>query len=110
MENTIVKPFMWKVNVFHGGGELSVDEMETKHLFYTFLMIWNHSAPKKLRIWEKRKYDFGPHYTPEYMFEAFKNMLFELTKRKDLGPKMLAVLQTIESNFSKDLFLPRSAA
>jgi hypothetical protein len=78
--------------------------MKTKHLFYTWLMIWNHAAPIELRIWENHHYIFSPFYTKEYMLEAFKYIYFELKNRKDIGPKMLGVINRIESNYRKTIY------
>lgn len=106
MENAkeVKKPFFWRSAACNGGGERSVKEMETKHLFYTWLMIWNHSAPQELRIWDTKRYVFGPFYTNEYMLEAFREIYIELKTRKDIGPKMKEVVSRIEANYSKTIY------
>ena len=52
MSNEIAKPFVWKSSKSNGGGEFLVTDMVSRHLFYTWLMIWNHSAPVELQIKE----------------------------------------------------------
>ena len=76
-----VAQFMWRDRngKFHAPGQ-----METRHLFYTLRMIWNHSAPKELQIAPFKKYSFSPFYTPEYIIRAVKELSKELGKRKDI--------------------------
>ena len=76
----------------------TLESMETKHLFYTWLMIWNHYAPPDMCIWYKRSYSFPEFYTTKYMIEAFKKMHKELKTRTDLGYKMKKVLAANEEN------------
>lgn len=102
MEKSLIDPrFKWKTS--NDNNFISPKDMHSKHLFYTWLMIWNHSAPKELRIWDTHKYVFNSFYTNEYMLSAFANLYFELKKRTDLGPKMLEVISKIESNYIKGL-------
>lgn len=82
MENTKLKiPFKWKPN---GAPEISVNKMETRHLWFTLRMIWNHTMPEHQRFKPYRHYSFGPKYTSEYMLEAVKEILKELAGRKDM--------------------------
>ena len=60
------------------------EEMETRHLFFTIRMIWNHSAPANLKLNPYHKYRFNSFYTSSYMKEAVENMIKELKKRKDV--------------------------
>lgn len=89
------KPFIWRTKDRHL--LLPVNEMNTKHLFYTLLMIWNHSAPKDAQIWFNHKYVFGPFYTPQYMLAAFRAIYVELKRRTDIGPRMSEVLTKMEN-------------
>ncbi len=89
--------FLWKDQC---GNFINPKNMTTKHCFYTWLMIWNHVAPKQFRIWNNHKYIFPKFYTKEYMLEAFKQMYYELKNRNDLGFKSKQVLQKIEDLFS----------
>jgi hypothetical protein len=59
-------------------------DMETKHLFFTLRMIWNHTMPVKTGKYTL--YRFGDFYTKKYMLEAVKHLAIELSKRKDLEP------------------------
>jgi hypothetical protein len=72
-------------------------DMHTSHLFYTWLMIWNHSAPEEYRVRFKHRYSFGSYYTVEYMVEAFKNMTAELKSRKDIDLGIVSVLKDVST-------------
>jgi hypothetical protein len=61
-----------------------VDEMETRHLFYTLRMIWNHSMPEEARSPSYKRYTFGAFYTPWYMGDAIRAIIPELQTRADL--------------------------
>lgn len=58
--------------------------MQTRHLFYTLRMIWNHSMVLKFEPYNK--YDFSPFYTNEYMATAIKHIVAELKTRPDIQP------------------------
>ena len=80
--------------------------MNSKHVFYVMLMIWNHAAPKHHQIWANHAYCFPDMYTPSYMLNAFHVMFSEAVKRRDLGPKMKDVIEKIFSihlNYQKYL-------
>ena len=62
------------------------EQMETRHLFHTVRMIWNHSVPPVMRTGPHRRHDFGSFYTPEYMRAATKAMLPVLLAREDIEP------------------------
>ena len=68
-------------------GEMhQVQDMDTKHLFFTLRMIWNHSAPITMVIHPYTRYDFEPYYTAGYMGAAVRVMFSELILRRDLTP------------------------
>lgn len=67
--------------------------METRHLFYTVRMIWNHTMPVQAQTATFKRYAFGPRYTKEYMLEAIRAMVPELGTRTDLTPGWAAELQ-----------------
>lgn len=73
--------FLWRTRA---GEDLRVNEMETRHLFYTLKMIWNHSAPEEFKIKPYKKYIFSDFYTNEYILKAVKAMIYELRKREDI--------------------------
>lgn len=77
--------FMWKDrhNVFH-----APFQMETSYLYNTIRMIWNHSMPEEFKLTPYRIYSFGPFYTPEYMRQAVRAFLNELTTRTDITFRM----------------------
>lgn len=76
--------FKWrdKKGVFH-----TPKSMETRHLFYTLRMIWNHSMLDTMRIEPYTRYTFNSFYTPAYMKEAIQHVGTELFKRNDLLPE-----------------------
>ena len=59
-------------------------DMETSHLFNTLKMIWNHTMPVKVGIYNA--YTFPAFYTDAYMKQAIKHLTIELAKRNDLYP------------------------
>ena len=62
-------------------------DMETRHLFNTVKMVWNHSAPYDLQFRPFRQYTFGPTYTAEYMKQAVNAMVAELQTRTLTAPQ-----------------------
>lgn len=83
---SVKETFKWKD---HEHNFLSFSEMPTKRLFYIANMIWNHPQPKELQIWFTHKYNFSSYYTDSCMLEAVK----ELSKRTDICPKILSIIQ-----------------
>jgi len=76
-------------------------KMSTHHVFFTWLMIWNHSAPKELRIKKGNRYGgFPAFYTPTYMLDAFANLYWELKRRQDTTMEQRLVVARIEGNFA----------
>lgn len=78
----------------------SPKNMETRHLFYTLRMIWNHTMGTKIEPY--KKYRFGRFYTPDYMRKAVIAIGQELMKRDNLQPKWKAELEFMASNFTKE--------
>lgn len=56
--------------------------METRHIFYVMLMIWNHSVPTELQVNFKHSYTFSDFYTRGYMAWTVLVMYHELKSRK----------------------------
>lgn len=71
--------------------------MQTRHLFYTLRMIWNHHAPKQARLRPYREYKFPPFYTVEYMKQSVTVLMTELSTREDITPKWKLDLQHMRS-------------
>lgn len=88
----VEKRFKWKDQL---GKFRHPDKMGTEHIFFTLRMIWNHSAPKHLRITPYKRYKFGPFYTSHYMKQAVKALTIELSRRTDLKPYHLDCLKKI---------------
>ncbi len=77
-----------------------VSNMETRHLFYTLRMIWNHSAPINLRLEPYQKYFFSPSkYSATYIRKAAKHIFLELSRRTDLQFLWVKELKFMERNF-----------
>lgn len=91
--------FRWKDrdDVFH-----NPECMETRHIFFTLRMIWNHSAPKEMVIKPYKKYVFDDYYTKDYMIEAVKHLSYELSKRSDLSPYFVKCLLIIKNHLNKN--------
>lgn len=82
--------------------EYDPTEMETRHLFYTLKMIWNHSAPEHLKIRPYRKYNFDTKvYTKEYIKKAVRCLSKELSSRDDMSPMYIEVLGNIMSSIDE---------
>lgn len=90
---TPVPEFRWRDRF---GNMIPVSELDTKHLFFTIRMIWNHSAPERMRIEPYRQYTFGAHYTPEYMGQAVRAIAIELSHRTDTEPYFIRCLRFME--------------
>jgi hypothetical protein len=87
-----VETFAWRDRT----GQLHlVKRMETRHLFYTLRMIWNHTMPASARL-PGNLYSFGPTYTRQYMIDAISAIVPELAQRKDMTPHWTAQLNRMK--------------
>ena len=86
----LASPLLWRSR---DGSHQAPKTMETRHLFYTVRMIWNHTMPVQAQTATFKRYAFGPRYTKEYMLEAIRVMVPELGTRTDLTPGWTAELQ-----------------
>jgi hypothetical protein len=89
-QNFIEPTFQWKDK--HDNFHFPSD-METRHLFYTLKMIWNHTMPFEAKIVPYKLYDFGPYYTEEYLKKAIYYITIELSTRNDMKPNWQIELQ-----------------
>ena len=76
-------------------------QMETRHLFMTLVLIWNHTMPEDAFIdssgrWTHHRYNLGPHYTVDYLSEAIGALAQELAKRDDMEPAWRTTLRKME--------------
>jgi len=96
----LCKNFQWldREGVYH-----YPKDMETKHIFFTLRMIWNHSAPEYMRIEPYKRYSFGSFYTPTYIKTTVVNLCEELSKRTDLQPYFVKCLNIIKSHLNNFL-------
>ena len=70
--------------------------METRHLYFTVRMIWNHTMPEQYRFKGYKRYKFRSFYTEAYMVEAVYALSKELFQRDDLTDEMKAGLEYME--------------
>lgn len=89
-ERAPARSFRWrdKDGIMH-----PVEEMSTRHLFYTVRMIWNHSVPEEFRLRPYRPYKFSTFYTPRYMSDGVGAMLDELSRRENIPAEFLSALK-----------------
>ncbi|QIG73282.1 hypothetical protein EVC02_061 [Rhizobium phage RHph_N17] len=100
----VARPFRWRDST---GQDWLPEEMETRHLFFTVCMIWNHHMPIKTHPHYKR-YTFGPFHNERYLQTAIRMLLPVLINRKDLKPFMKTKLFMMANTFfenGKDLLL-----
>ncbi len=71
-------------------------EMETRHVFFTLRMIWNHTMPRGARLHPYRPYNFGPFYSRDYFAKAIEALVPELERREDLKASWQADLQWMQ--------------
>ena len=84
------------------GGFHIPQEMETRHLFYTLRMIWNHTMPPSAHVGHNRHYyNFGSFYTKDYMKAAILHITHELAKRTDMRTDWTGELNKMRSYFNK---------
>lgn len=88
----LVVPFMWRE---HSGKFQNPKTMETRHLFFVLLMIWNHRMPVDARFTGYKKYYFSPFYTDDYFLDAIRHVTVELGTRKDMLNTWKAQLQVM---------------
>lgn len=73
--------FKWRTN---HGVMLLPSEMETRHLYLTLRMIWNHSVPDRYQIHPFKRYTFSAFYTKQYLAQAVRELGRELLSRNNL--------------------------
>ena len=96
----IAEHFRWKDrnDNFH-----DVTNMETRHLFYTLRMIWNHRMPAEARFQQFKRYSFGNFYSPQYMLSAVYHIGRELANRDNLTERQEKELAFMAGYFSTKL-------
>jgi len=73
-------------------------EMETRHLFYTLRMLWNHFMPRHMNVGENiNRYRFEAFYTPAYFRQAVYHCGRELMQRRDLTPQWKREIEEMAS-------------
>jgi hypothetical protein len=84
-------------------------EMETRHLFFTLRMIWNHSMPDDAKLHPYKQYTFNPLYLSEgtfydelYMQRAIRFIGLELFSRDDIDPRFQAQLDFMKNYLRKN--------
>lgn len=92
-----IKGFKW---IDKQGKPHSPSCMTTKHLFFALRMLWNHSAPKEMRIEPYIRYTFPNPRPIEYYQNAVRAILAELSKRKNLTDYYTKCLQIMKGNLN----------
>lgn len=80
VKHTPANVFKWRDR---NGVKHAVTDMETRHLFYTLRMIWNHTMPGAYRL-PGNLYSFGSYYSEPYMLKAVRAITLELAGRTDM--------------------------
>jgi hypothetical protein len=84
------------------------EKMETRHVFFTLRMIWNHSAPERLKLRPFRRYTgFDASYSPDYMRRAVRALVAEASGRGDLRPEWAAELRWMVETAAEFTTTPR---
>ncbi|QIG68910.1 hypothetical protein EVB71_058 [Rhizobium phage RHph_Y55] len=91
----VARPFRWRDRT---GQDRLPEEMETRHLFFTVCMIWNHHMPVKTHA-NYNRYTFGPYHNERYLQTAIRMLLPVLIMRKDRKPFMDARLKMMANTF-----------
>jgi len=86
--------FRWTTN---DGLKLRPIIMETRHLYFSIAMIWHHTMPPAAKLFNHKKYSFGPQFTEEYLELSIKILLFELATRDDLEDRWRINIQKMMS-------------
>lgn len=82
-ESALVPGWQWRARE----GDLVPAAMETRHLFYTLRMIWNHTMPAHMTVGGNvKRWRFGDRHPMDYMGEAVVQVGAELFRRRDLAP------------------------
>lgn len=84
------KSFKWRTQ---NQVYIAPEDMQTRHLFYTLRMIYNHSMPPSFRLLPYKEYYFDKSiYTKSYITQAIRSLAYELATRKDITPEWNADL------------------
>jgi len=92
LKNRIIQAFRWRDRK---GNFFLPSEMQTRHLFYTLRMIWNHTMPLDAQFKHFKKYEFSKFYTEDYLKSAVYYITNELAVRDDIKPAWEKELQTM---------------
>ena len=71
-----------------------ISGMDTKHLFNSFLMLWNHLVDEQYQVWFNHKY--VQVLNEAVMIEKINQIYKELRTRTDIGYRSCEVLRRIE--------------
>lgn len=80
--------FLW---VDQTGQQWPPELMETRHLFYSLRMIWNHRMPEEAKLHPYKQYDL--RRSDKYLRDAILALTKELATRSDLTDEWRADLQ-----------------
>ena len=79
VKSQVPAKFLWEDQL---GQSWPPELMETRHLFYTLRMIWNHRMPEEAKLHPYKRYDL--RRSDKYLREAILALTKEITTRNDL--------------------------
>jgi hypothetical protein len=84
-------------------GPMLPKKMETRHLFMTLRMIWNHTMPRHMNVGHKiARYELSAKYTNAYLRVAITQIGLELFTRQDMTPTWTKQLHEMARWFTRD--------
>jgi hypothetical protein len=91
--------FTW---ITHDGRFLTLDEMDTKHIFYALRMIYNHTVPPVFRVLGEgetmRRWDDVAGWNAGYKANAVAHLTAELERRDDLDKNLRYQFEDMKAN------------
>lgn len=73
--------FRWQTQ---DGLRLKPIDMDTRHLYMTVRMLWNHTMPVEFKLGPYHRYQLGDRFTEEYIKLSFRVLMSELVTRPDI--------------------------
>ena len=90
--------FLWKDR--HGRLHDPKD-METRHLFYTFRMLWNHTMPENMRSANYKRWRL--HMSEDYIKQAIKHIGMALSERTDIHSEWVREIERFKKLLGEGL-------
>lgn len=97
-----VAGFKWRQK---GGVFISPSEMETRNIYFSLRMIWNHRMPENAKLRPYREYEFNIFYTDQYFTDAIYHLSRELKTRTDMRDIWVFELNQMIEYLSSDKYI-----